>query len=180
MKTWLTYLLWTFIVVTVLLAAMFEILAFMPLPGWFYLLCIAVLAGAGLALRTTQVRLAILAGTLLLGCLHLVPWSSRKPFLRDLANIKPGMSLEEVRSVMARYVEGTGWPANPFTEDRGGVLREAGTDREFQIEANTAGEMAIQNSLVFRHNPDDGRFNSDWGVVEFSNNRVIKVSFLPD
>ncbi|MCW5553532.1 MAG: hypothetical protein KIS67_15410 [Verrucomicrobiae bacterium] len=180
MKTLLTYLLWTLIVVTVLMAAMFEILAFMPLPGWFYLLCIVVLAGAGLALRTTQVRLAILAGALLLGCLHLVPWSSRKPFLRDLARVKPGMSIQEVRSIMARYVEGTGWPANPFATDGEAVLQEAGTDRKFSTRANDAGEMEIQNSIVFRHNPDDGRFNSDWGVVKFQNSRVVNVSFLPD
>jgi hypothetical protein len=180
MKNVLHYLLWAFVAITVILAALFEILALVPLPGWFYLLCIIVVAGAGLLLRRTQAKLAVLVSALLLGCLHLVPWSSRKPFLRDLANIKPGMSVEEVRSVMARYVEGTGWPTNPFTEDGGGVLQEAGTDREFQIEANTAGEMEIQNSIVFRHNPDDGRFNSDWGVVEFSHDRVIKVSFLPD
>lgn len=180
MKSVLQYLLWVFVAVTVLLAAIIEILAFMPLPGWFYLLCILVIAGAGMLLRTTQAKLAVLASALLLGCLHFVPWSSRKPFLRDLANIKPGMSVEEVRSMMARYVEGTGWPTNPFSENGGGVLQEAGTQRGFQIEANASGEMEIQNSLVFRHNPDDGRFNSDWGVVEFSNNRVIKVSFLPD
>jgi hypothetical protein len=45
--------------------------------------------------------------------------------------------------------------------------------------STAAGEMSLQNSVVFRHS-DDGRFNSDWGIVEFQDGRVVGVRFSPD
>jgi hypothetical protein len=94
-----------------------------------------------------------------------VPWTSRKPFLGRLNKLQAGMTEMQVRAMMAGFKEGTGWPTAP------GSRSPAGT--------NTNGQLALANSLVFRHS-DDGRFNSDWGVVEFKDGRVIRVQFMPD
>ncbi len=32
----------------------------------------------------------------------------------------------------------------------------------------------------FGHSPDDGRFNSDWGMVYFEGEKVARTEFLPD
>lgn len=144
-----------------------ELVLSWPVPGWLY-------AGAallfGLALvriepiRRQRLQLAVLAvAVIALALLHWVPWTSRKPFLQDLGRVHPGMTESEVRSVMAEWKVGTGWPANPFRSPATGG----------------AGEMRIPDSLVFRHS-DDGEFNSDWGVVEFVDGRVSKVSFSAD
>jgi hypothetical protein len=53
----------------------------------------------------TRSRGATLALFLLaMVALHLVPWSSRKHFLRDLNSIRAGMSLAEVERLMNPYV----------------------------------------------------------------------------
>lgn len=147
--------------------AVAELVLSWPVPGWLY-------AGAallfGLALvriepiRRQRLQLAVLAvAVIALSLLHRVPWTSRKPFLEDLGRVRPGMTEPEVRQVMAKWKVGTGWPADPF--------RSPAT--------RGAGEMRIPDSLVFRHS-DDGQFNSDWGIVEFVDGRVSKVSFSAD
>jgi len=38
--------------------------------------------------------------------LYSLEWTTRKPFLRDLARIRAGMTEAEVRGIMRRYMEG--------------------------------------------------------------------------
>ena len=81
---------------------------------------------------------------------------------------------------MAGYIRGTGWPADPFGDGRGAEsLTEVSTGASYQVEPAPNGELAIRHSIVFRHS-DDGRFNSDWGVVTFRDDKVVSVQFMPD
>lgn len=108
--------------------------------------------------------------TALTALLYMVPWTSRKPFLRDLGSIRPGMSEAEVRQIMRGYIEGTGWPASPASAER----ENAGYGQAAAPEP-----LALPGSLVFRHSTN-GAFNSDWGVVALENGRVTRVRFDPD
>lgn len=90
----------------------------------------------------------LLAG---LATLHLVDWTTRKPFLRDLARVRAGMTEAEVRQIMGRYIDGTGQPA----------------------------QRGLRDSLVYRHS-GDGAFDSDLGIISFSSNRVESVEFSAD
>jgi len=164
--------------------ALCEVVEGYPVPGWLYLPT-AILFAVGIVRRApapAQIgRLAALAMLLAaIVVLYSVPWSSRKPFLRDLYRIKPGMTEAEVRQIMARYQEGTGWPSNPFA----GVsvprtLHDLGSSTAYSAGVSPSGELTLSNSLVFRH-AMSGRFDSDWGIVSFSNGRVATVSFSPD
>jgi hypothetical protein len=99
---------------------------------------------------------AYLAVYACVAALHLIPWTSRKPFLQALSSIHRGMTVAEVKRRMAGYQEGTGW-IDPFTNQ----------------------EIKINGSLVFRHS-DEARFNADWGIVSFQEGRVVEVRFEPD
>ncbi len=109
--------------------------------------------------------LAFTVVCLVLAALYLVPWSSRAHFLRRLDSVRPGMSVREVQGIMAGYMEGTGWPANPLAEPN-----------EF---SESPGQLTIPDALVFRHS-DEPAYNSDWGVVHFRAGRVTKVEFSAD
>ena len=174
----------TFASVALVLFALAEMALAWPVTGWLYLAlivasAIALLRWRSLTAQRAQV-VAFVVVSLLIGLLYLVPWTSRKPFLRDLYSIRPGMDEAQVRQIMSGYMEGTGWPARipGASEDvqhvidplSGGAYATAGT---------ATGEMGIQDSLVFRHS-NDGRFNADWGVVTFHDGRVVDVSFSPD
>jgi hypothetical protein len=110
-----------------------------------------------------------------------VDWTTRKPFLRDLARVRVGMTEAEVRHIMGRYTQGTGWPANPFdtSTNATGTLTDVGSGSQYSTTTSPSGEMATQGLLVFRHSTD-GAFNSDWGIVCLSNGRVVGVEFSPD
>lgn len=151
--------------VLALLAACFvELLLAVPLPGWFYAIAlgtIAILASFGLAPRRHRWNLAATMHAIWVGCallglvtLHLVPWTTRKPFLAALDRVCIGMTYEEVEEIMSDYRQGTGWQT-------------------------PEGELRTPGMLVFRHS-DDARFNSDWGMVTFVDGRVTKVAFSPD
>ena len=75
------------------------------------------------------------------------------------------MSVREVRGIMAGYMEGTGWPANPFAESN--------------ESSESPGQLAIPDALVFRHS-DEPAYNSDWGIVSFQAGRITKVEFSAD
>jgi hypothetical protein len=95
-------------VVAVLPPAFFELCLSVPLSRRWYLLyggAGALVLGLFLMRRPGRSLGAALAMFLLaMGMLHLVPWNSRKRFLRDLNRIKPGMSLTDVEVMMSPYV----------------------------------------------------------------------------
>lgn len=169
-------------VVSLALLAAVETLLFIPVSGWYYL-CVAVLFALGLfrwgSLVAQRDRAPWFAACLiLLAGLHFVPWSSRKPFLRDLHRIRPGMTEVEARRIMARYVEGTGWPS-PVDGRRtdGSLQHDLGATPPTNSTPQT--ELALRDALVFRHSTHPA-FNSDWGIVKLKHGRVTGVSFSPD
>ncbi len=144
-----------------LFAALGEVLVCFPIPIWFYTsIGIASMGffwpGRPVNRRPPRV-IAFGALLALLGTLYLVPWSSRKPFLRALDSIKLGMTEAEVHQRMAGYKLGTGWI----------------------IPGQNPAEFAPADSLVFRHS-DDPEFNSDWGIVTLQRGKVTAVQFSPD
>jgi hypothetical protein len=161
-----------------------EVLLDIPVVWWFYLLLILLFA-LGLLRRqrsSTQfgrlIALSVIVASI--AALYVVPWSSRKPFLRDLYSIRRGMTEADVRRIMGRYMEGTGWPATHNGTPAGsGTLTDSGTGAKYPIGSSPSGEMTIESSLVFRHSTD-AAFNSDWGIVRFKDGRVTAVSFSPD
>lgn len=87
-----------------LVPVLFEVLMLTPLPSMFYL----VYGPLSLLLLFVLVKKASLSAGIL--CLSLfvlwaVPWSPRKPFVRDLARIEIGMQHSEVADIMAPYRE---------------------------------------------------------------------------
>lgn len=170
----------TFGVLAVVVAGFTEILLAMPLPVWFYGLSGALVI---LPVVIPPSRLSALVAVVLVGFLiafHLVPWTSRKPFLGQLNKVQTGMTETQVRVIMTGYKEGTGWPAAPWQPTgSAGTLETAGSSNTFRTVTDTNAQLALADSVVFRHS-DDGRFNSDWGVVEFKDDRVIRIQFMPD
>ncbi|WP_338864803.1 hypothetical protein [Myxococcus stipitatus] len=131
----------------------------------------ALLVGCLAILSTRSAPARVRWGTavlLLLLCMGMrwLDWDSRKPFMRDLSSVRPGMTVEQVEAIMGRYLRGTGWPENPFT--RGNA------PGDFR-----AGELQVADSRVYRHT-NEGWGNSDWGVVRFEAGRVVDVTFSPD
>jgi hypothetical protein len=165
------------------LMALYEVLLELPVAWWLYAAvtvawaaAISVTLGKSLPHRTLVVPIA---GIIIAWVLYFVPWSIRKPFLRDLYSIQPGMNEDEVRNIMAGYMEGTGWPALYVGESHGeGFVNDFGTGTGYPA-TEFDGELAIKNSLVFRHS-DDGAYNSDWGIVTLEEGRVVSVDFSPD
>jgi hypothetical protein len=166
------------------LFALAEVLLAMPVAWWLYLLLVPLFA-FGILIRQPPFaqpkRLAaFVAVAAFIAVLYFVPWTSRKPFLQDLYSIRPGMTEAEVRRIMGRYIEGTGWPAVYGGTPAGtGTVTDLGTGATHATGTTPTGELTIQSSLVFRHSTD-GAFNSDWGIVTFKDGRVADVSFSPD
>lgn len=155
-----------------------------PVAWWLYL---SVAAGFACGLvrlvpvRSQLRRLSVLVALIVsISALYFVDWTTRKPFLRDLARVRVGMTEAEVRGIMGRYMEGTGWPAIPGSSTNApGTLNIAGSDSQYSTETSSSGQMVIRDSLVFRHS-NDGAFNSDWGIISLSSGRVVSVEFSPD
>lgn len=156
-----------------------------PVSWWLYLP--VVLAFAAGLIRPIPVRSqlgrvgALAAFIALVATLYFVDWTTRKAFLRDLARVRVGMAEAEARQIMGRYMEGTGWPANPLatSTSASSTLTDIGSRSQYSTAKSPSGEMVIRDSLVFRHSID-GRFNSDWGIVSLSRGRVVRVDFSPD
>jgi hypothetical protein len=149
-----------------LLFAASEMLIAMPIPWRLYVAAAAMFAVGLLRKRPPRRqfgRLVILMSICLVAAiLHLTPWSSRKVFLKDLYSIKPGMTVTEVKAIMAGYIPGTGFPSNPLAEPPG-----------------PSGELTIRGALVFRHS-EEPAYNADWGIVNFRDGRVTGVEFSAD
>ena len=86
-------------------------------------------------------------------------------FVRDLESLRPGMSLDEVKTAMAPYMIGPGekWGRSAVMEEQ--VLSMG---------------RAAAGTLTFRWNADDPRYDSDWGVVTLEAGRVVRVEFIGD
>ena len=164
--------------------ALSEVLLAIPVAWWLYLLLVALFAFGLLRRQPVSAQAwrlsAFFAVVAAIATLHFVPWTSRKPFLRDLYSIRPGMTEADVRRIMGHYTEGTGWPAVYGGTPAGtGTLTDIGTGATHATGTTPAGEMTIQSSLVFRHDIVGG-FNSDWGIVALKDGKVTGVSFSPD
>lgn len=162
----------------------FAVPAYIPFYAYvLYALCCALLcvpfARAG-SFRRTKIQLLSFC-LFAIAMLWLIPLGSRQPFLSDLSSVQPGMTRAQVKAIMGQYMQGTGWPANPFSSSDGSTdsLTEIGSDSIYQTKNNAQGEMEIVDSLVYRHS-DDGAYNADWGVIRFKNGRVVSVEFMPD
>ncbi len=83
---------------------------------------------------------ALISVNLVILALYVLPWTSRKPFLRDLYSIKPGMTASEVRQIMARYIEET--PTSPTNLL---MFRHNTTDARFNADI---GRITIQDGKV--------------------------------
>ncbi len=146
----------------------------------FYGLFWAVVLAPFLFCHPTRIKFGIFAGLIIcLATLYLVPWNSRKPFLRDLEKVQIGMTVDQVEVIMGQYMKGTGWPAMPGSSAPTGQLVEAGSGITIATSNSPSGELVIQNSITYRHS-NDGAFNSDWGVVKFKNGKVVAKKFMPD
>jgi len=175
----------TFAAIALALFALCEVGMAYAVVWWLYL-CVAVAFAAGLirpvSVRSQLARIGALVGVIaVIATLYLVEWTTRKPFLRDLDRIRVGMAQAEVRLIMGRYMEGTGLPAPPGSSPSNapGTLNIVGSRSQYSTDTSPSGEMAIRDSLVFRHS-NDGAFNSDWGIVSLSSGRVVSVEFSPD
>jgi hypothetical protein len=156
---------------------------FYPVAWWLFLLVIVLFALGLLRRKPLKEQIVRVAVLLLLvsiaTALYFVPWPGRKVFLRDLYKIKAGMSEAEVRQIMGKHIEGTGWPAVYGGAPAGtGTLTDLSTGATHATGATSTGEMTIQGSLVFR--PSNRAGDSDWGIVAFQDGRVTNVSFSPD
>lgn len=167
------------------LLALCEVGLSYPVAWWLYLLVVVAFAAALIRpapVRHQLARVAVLTAVIaVIAALYFVEWTSRKPFLRDLARVQVGMTETEVRHVMARYLEGTGWPAMPGSSPSNttGTVNIAGSGSRYSTVTSPAGQMTLRDALVFRHS-NEGAFNSDWGIVRFSSGRVVRVEFSPD
>jgi membrane protein implicated in regulation of membrane protease activity len=174
----------TFATIALVLFALAEVGLGWVVAWWLYLALIAASAVALLRWRPLTAQraqvTAFVVVSALIGLLYLVPWTSRKPFLRDLYSIEIGMDEAQVRQIMDGYIEGTGWPVRVpgATQDVQQVIDPMGGGT-YATAPTAAGEMGIADSIVFRHSTD-AHFNSDWGIVKFQDGRVVDVSFSPD
>jgi len=145
-------------------------------PFWAYLISPIIIFTVVCRRSLKRAALCSVIAALLMSGFYYCPWPSRRHFLHDLKRIQTGMSMQEVKAIMKSYHEGTGWPAISGTSSNSGTLNDLGSGNEFQTTTNAAGELALQNCIVYRHDLGE----ADWGIVEFKSNRVTAVSFSPD
>jgi hypothetical protein len=114
--------------------------------------------------RTLYAKLVVLALFLIaLWGVHIVDWTSRKPFLKDFYSIREGMTPAQVDRIMAGYIRETG---------------NGPSGSESQYEYNQQGEI-VSGSVTYRHT-DKGWGDSDLGVVTIKQGLVTETRFLPD
>lgn len=185
MGTNLRISLFTLAALALVLLAFYEVGVAYPVAWWLYLtvaiaFIVALWPSASGRFQRARI-LSLLAISAAIAALYFVPWTSRKPFLRDLARVHVGMTEVEVRHIMGHYLEGSGWPSLPGNGPTNGpgTLNIVGSGSQYSTETSPSGQMAIRDSLVFRHS-NDGAFNSDWGIISLSSGKVVRVEFSPD
>ncbi len=117
------------------------------------------------------------AGMLAYALMVYFAWSTsgntRRPFLRDLYSIRPGMTVSQVRSKMSRWFE---------QESKSTAHMDPVTGRSVSRSAMWVGGSGLSNgtgTLIFQHSHSK-EFGGDWGMVGFSNGKVVGVTFSPD
>jgi hypothetical protein len=97
--------------------------------------------------------------------LFVAPWHPRKRFVRDLMSVRPGMVAADVERVMGKYIAGPGRKWFPGVPDETPIVSErAPTD----------------GTVIYRWNDHDASYDADWGLVTYSNGRVVEVEFSSD
>jgi hypothetical protein len=134
-----------------------------------FLLCCGLLFLPFLLVNRTRAKW-VLAGLFLVAVLgiHLIPWNTRKVFLRDLRDIRTGMTAVEVDRIMGRWLSRSESGEPP---DR--------SDASLPAAAPGAALSRMPQSKAYRHS-QASRFRSDLGVVRFTNGHVAAVEFLSD
>lgn len=97
-------------------------------------------------------RITVLAiYTLLILSTRFVDWNSRKPFVRDLLRLREGMTSQQVKGVMSRYL------AN-----------------------HDAADVTQANATLYYRHSDRPEYNQDWGNITMRDGKVVAVEFLAD
>jgi len=101
-------------------------------------------------------------------------YDSRNTFLADLYRLKIGDSKDKVDEIMGKYLKGTNWPTS------GKQITIPGTKREkFEIDTSKTDQLTLKNCEVFRHS-NEGKYDSDWGIICYKNNIVEYLDFAHD
>ena len=174
------------VLIVFVLIGFLEIYVARPLILLIYLIIASALSFplivlVALGFTKTAVTLWMLSICSLLA-LHNVPWSSRHRFLRDLDKIKPGRYLDRSDPgmiVLARR-HGRGMTFAEVEETMRGYTKGTATGygKTLQKTTNERGEVKREGSLIYR--PSDNPGDSNWGIVTFKKNRVVRVRFSPD
>jgi hypothetical protein len=99
---------------------------------------------------------------------------SRDDFLAVLSKVTAGMSKPEVDKLFQHYMKGTNWPVG------GSPATLLGTRRvTFEVDTSKKDQLTLKDCDVYRHS-DDGKYDSDWGIICFKEGKVNWVDFAPD
>lgn len=97
--------------------------------------------------------------------LFVTPWHPRKRFVRDLMSVRPGMVAADVERVMGKYIAGPGRKWFPGVPDETPIVSE---------------RAPPDGTVIYRWNDHDASYDADWGLVTYSNGRVVEVEFSSD
>ncbi len=100
---------------------------------------------------------------------------TRGYFLSQLGKVQPGMSRKQVEKIMSAYVKGTNWPHSPATS-----MKVVGSRRvDYELDPTKKDQLTLKDCDVFRHS-DEGKYDSDWGIVCYKDEEVAWTDFAPD
>lgn len=101
-------------------------------------------------------------------------YDSRYTFLADLDKVKIGFSKNDVEKIMGKYFKGTNWPAS------GKQITIPGTKREkFEVDTTKTDQLTLKYCDVYRHS-NEGKYDSDWGIICYKDGSVDYVDFAAD
>jgi hypothetical protein len=136
--------------------AVCEFLLEISIPGWIYVPIAILISGPlwpeGQERWRWRRWIKLIAVNALILALFLIPWTSRKMFLRDLSSIKPGMTGAEVARVMAPYSE------------------------QFESMQPHPDRM---HYILFPFHAHHWLINKNWGMVKMRDGEVVEVGFWP-
>ena len=85
------------------------------------------------------------------------------------------MPKNEVDQLFGKYKKGTNWPASS-----GKTAELIGTRRgTYDVDTSKTDQLTLKNCDVYRHS-DDGKYDSDWGIICFKDGKADWVDFAPD